>query len=133
MSTDRDEQVIAAYAAGEDVVHIERRFGVSADEVRQIVAAGTGVEAGAAAAGNGARQRRGPLAVAGIVLTMLGLVGPCAAGVLWLAIYYLSETEYPVSSWQYGNVAVGLSGVCTGSLLTGTGLALLLVARRTRE
>lgn len=133
MPTDRDEQVIAAYAAGEDIQHIGQRFGISGDEVRQIVAVGTRAEAGTAdSLHSGERQRRGPLAVAGSVLIVLGLVGPCALGVLWLTIYYVSETEYPVSSWQYGNVAVGLSGVCIGSILTGTGLVLLLVTRGNR-
>ncbi|MFF0318939.1 cell division protein CrgA [Micromonospora sp. NPDC005252] len=133
MSVDRDEEVIAAYAAGEDVGHIEQRFGISADGIRRIVAAGTGVEAATDDRPTAQRPRATPLTVAGIVLMALGLVGPCAGGILWLAVYYLSETAYPVSSWQDGNVAVGLSGVCAGSVLTVTGLVLLLLARNQRR
>ena len=65
------------------------------------------------------------------VLMVLGLVGPCAGR---LTVYYLSATEYPVStSWEYGNMVVGFSGICVGSVLTVTGLVLLLMARSWRR
>ena len=134
MSVDREEEVIAAYAAGEDVGHIERRFGISGDEIRRIVATGTGVEAATTdKLPSAERPRPTPLTAAGIVLVALGLVGPCGGGILWLAVYYLSETAYPVSSWQQGNVAVGLSGICAGLVLAVTGLVLLLVARTSQR
>jgi hypothetical protein len=41
MSIDRDEHVVAAYVTGEDLTQIEQRFGISADNVRRIVATAT--------------------------------------------------------------------------------------------
>ncbi|WP_327038952.1 cell division protein CrgA [Micromonospora maris] len=133
MSLDRDEEIIAAYAAGEDLGHIERRFGISASEIRRIVATETEIKVATDNRPSAQRPRVTPSAAAGIVLIAIGLVGPCAGGILWLAVYYLSETAYPVSSWQEGNLAVGLSGMCAGSVLTVTGVVLLLVARSQRR
>ncbi|GAB3337770.1 cell division protein CrgA [Micromonospora halotolerans] len=134
MTVDRDEQVIAAYAAGDDVGHIEQRFGISGDEIHRIVAMGTGGPSAASQNLRSAeRPRLRPLIAAGILLMALGIVGPLAAGILWLAVYYFSEAAYPVSSWQGGNVLVGLSGICAGSVLTVTGLVLLVAARTQRQ
>ncbi|MEV4756119.1 cell division protein CrgA [Micromonospora sp. NPDC049559] len=133
MSADRDEQVIAAYGAGEDVGQIGRRFGISEEEVRRIVAmeVGGGIGAGGDPS-QAARRRRGPLAVTGIVLMVVGLLCPCAAGVAWLVTFYVSGADYPVSSLGYGNLAVGLSGMCCGLVLSVTGLILFLVDRGRR-
>ncbi|MFG1953882.1 cell division protein CrgA [Micromonospora sp. NPDC048830] len=132
MTTDRDEEVIAAYAAGEDVGHMAWRLGIPADEIRRIVVRETGGGARPAGGPPGAvRPGWTPLAVAGIVLVVLGLVGGLA-GVLWLAVYYLSGAEYPVSSLGQGNVAVGVGGSCAGSVPMLIGMVLLLVARTRR-
>ena len=37
-------------------------------------------------------------------------------GIAWLVIYYLSETEYPVATWGYWNLAVGF-GAMVSSLI----------------
>jgi ABC-type uncharacterized transport system permease subunit len=72
---------------------------------------------------------RTPLAVMGIVMIVLGVSG-LLAGIAWLSVYYLSGTEYPISSLGYGNLAVGFSGICVGLVLGLTGLGLVMVSRR---
>ena len=32
-------------------------------------------------------------------------------GIAWLVVYYLSETEYPVATWGYWNLAVGFGSM----------------------
>lgn len=39
------------------------------------------------------------------------------AGISWLVVYYLSETEYPVMAWGYWNLAVGF-----GAMVAALGL-----------
>jgi hypothetical protein len=129
---DHDE-VIAAFAAGDDVKQMERRFGVSEEDILKIIEAETEDRAGPAlnsiASG---RQRPSPVRAAGVLLIVLGLVGPFAMGALWLAVFYLSGGDYPAQSWRYWNLVAGASGICAGSILTVTGLILLLVARAKR-
>ena len=36
-------------------------------------------------------------------------------GIAWLVVYYLSETNYPVATWGYWNLAIGFGGM-VGSL-----------------
>ncbi|HEY8533803.1 MAG TPA: cell division protein CrgA [Micromonospora sp.] len=43
-------------------------------------------------------------------------VGLIIFGILWLVVYYLSETAYPVAAWGYWNLAVGF-GAMVASLL----------------
>lgn len=37
-------------------------------------------------------------------------------GIGWLVVYYLSEQQYPVATWQYWNLAIGF-GAMVGSLV----------------
>lgn len=37
-------------------------------------------------------------------------------GIGWLVVYYLSETQYPVATWGYWNLAVGF-GAMVASLI----------------
>lgn len=37
-------------------------------------------------------------------------------GLAWLVVYYLSETQYPVATWGYWNLAVGF-GAMVASLI----------------
>ncbi|MFY1618588.1 cell division protein CrgA [Micromonospora sp. WMMD736] len=39
------------------------------------------------------------------------------AGIGWLVVYYLSEQEYPVASWQYWNLAVGFGAMVASLVL----------------
>jgi hypothetical protein len=116
------------------VGQIGRRFGLSPEDVSRIVAGGVGMDevphgpASVAPPGRG-----GPLAAAGVVLMVLGVFCPFAGGVLWLITYYVSETEYPVASWEYGNLAIGFSGVCIGLALAMIGLVLWIVSRAIRR
>jgi Cell division protein CrgA len=32
-------------------------------------------------------------------------------GIAWLVVYYLTETDYPVQSWGYWNLAVGFGSM----------------------
>lgn len=38
-------------------------------------------------------------------------------GILWLVVYYLSETAYPVASWGFWNLAVGFGAMVTSLIL----------------
>ncbi|HEX7746239.1 MAG TPA: cell division protein CrgA [Micromonosporaceae bacterium] len=38
-------------------------------------------------------------------------------GILWLVVYYLSETNYPVASWGYWNLAVGFGAMVASLIL----------------
>jgi hypothetical protein len=69
----------------------------------------------------------------GISLMVLGAVGPCGGGTIWLAIYYASAQMYPVESWGYGNLAVGLIGIASGLVLILAGAILLFANRRRRR
>ena len=71
--------------------------------------------------------------MAGIVLIVAGLVGPCGGGVLWLAIYYASEQQYPLEGLGYGNIAVGFIGAAVGLAMVVAGAFLLLAERRKRR
>jgi hypothetical protein len=33
------------------------------------------------------------------------------AGIAWLVVFYLSESQYPVASWGYWNLAVGFGSM----------------------
>src|SRR5215217_7697458 len=100
----RDEEILAAYAAGTDIGQIQRRYGVSEGEIHRIVAEDVGAEPRPSAAGSGTATRsRGPLAVAGMITIVLGLLGPLAGGFVWLLVYYVSATEYPIASLGPGN------------------------------
>jgi hypothetical protein len=134
MSADRDDEIIAAYGAGEEVGQIGRRFGLSREEVSGIVAGGVGTaEAPHGPASASPPARGGPLAAAGVALIVLGVFCPFSGGVLWLMTYYVSDAEYPVASWGYGNLAVGFSGVCIGLALAMIGLVLWIVSRAIRR
>ena len=39
------------------------------------------------------------------------------AGILWLVVYYLSRTDYPVASWGYWNLAVGFGAMVASLVL----------------
>ena len=39
------------------------------------------------------------------------------AGITWLVVYYLSQTEYPVASWGYWNLAVGFGAMVASLIL----------------
>jgi len=58
-----------------------------------------------------AEKRPSPvwLPVTAVVLIVLGIA--------WLVVYYLSQGEYPVMSWQYWNIAVGF-----GAMVVALGL-----------
>ena len=32
-------------------------------------------------------------------------------GISWLVVYYLSQQQYPVASWQYWNLAIGFGAM----------------------
>lgn len=32
-------------------------------------------------------------------------------GIAWLVVYYLSDTQYPVASWRYWNLAIGFGAM----------------------
>jgi hypothetical protein len=32
-------------------------------------------------------------------------------GIAWLVVYYLSDTNYPVASWSYWNLAIGFGAM----------------------
>jgi hypothetical protein len=81
----------------------------------------------------GVAGRRSPLATAGLVIVAVGALGPCLLGAGWLIVYYLSETAYPVESWGYGNVTVGMSGVCLGIVAMVIGAILFVIARTQRR
>ncbi|GIF70430.1 hypothetical protein Ais01nite_84650 [Asanoa ishikariensis] len=34
-----------------------------------------------------------------------------AFGIAWLVVYYLSDTDYPVASWSYWNLAIGFGAM----------------------
>ena len=38
-------------------------------------------------------------------------------GILWLVVYYLSEQQYPVASWEYWNLAVGFGAMVASLIL----------------
>ena len=38
-------------------------------------------------------------------------------GIAWLVVYYLSQTEYPVESWKYWNLAVGFGAMVASLIL----------------
>lgn len=38
-------------------------------------------------------------------------VGLVVFGIGWLVVFYLSESQYPVASWGYWNLAVGFGGM----------------------
>jgi hypothetical protein len=38
-------------------------------------------------------------------------------GIAWLVVYYLSQTEYPVQSWGYWNLAVGFGAMVASLIL----------------
>jgi hypothetical protein len=128
----RDEEIIAAYAAGNEIGQIQQRYGVSQEEIDRIVGEGIGLQ-GRSRPTKGSpgatSSPRTPLAVMGIVMIVLGVSG-LLAGIAWLSVYYLSGTEYPISSLGYGNLAVGFSGICVGLVLGLTGLGLVMVSRR---
>lgn len=44
-------------------------------------------------------------------------VGLLVAGIAWLVVYYLSETELPVASWGYWNLAVGFGAMVLSLLV----------------
>lgn len=60
------------------------------------------------------------------------VLGPCGVGVLWLAVYYTTAQTYPVRSWGYGNLVVGLSGMAIGLITISAGAALVIAGRRKR-
>jgi hypothetical protein len=39
------------------------------------------------------------------------------AGITWLVVYYLSQTDYPVASWGYWNLAVGFGAMVASLIL----------------
>jgi len=41
--------------------------------------------------------------VSAVVLIVLGIA--------WLVVYYLSDTQYPVASWRYWNLAIGFGAM----------------------
>jgi hypothetical protein len=129
MTTDRNEQIVAAYAAGEDTAVIAARVGVTADDIRRIVADGTFPATGTPAA----PRRNFTLATVGWLLLALGFVGPCLIGAGWLAVYYLSAAMYPVSSWGYGNIAAGLAGILVGAVIVSAGGVVLMISRGRRR
>jgi hypothetical protein len=49
-----------------------------------------------------------------VPVTAVGLI---VGGITWLVVYYLSQTEYPVASWGYWNLAVGFGGMVTSLIL----------------
>ena len=121
MTTDRNEQILAAYASGAAVEVIAGHFGVTPEGVRRIVAAETTTPA---AAGSPDRS----LAVVGWVLLVLGL-GPFLAGAAWLIVFFLTDQVYPVEAWGYANVIVGLISAFAGAFLGAVGLVFVLGAR----
>lgn len=48
------------------------------------------------------------------VPTMLGLL---VLGLLWIVVFYITQTEYPIPNLRYWNLAIGF-----GILLTGFGM-----------
>jgi hypothetical protein len=129
-----DEEIVAAYAAGEAVDEISRRLGVPASEVVRVVEQETGIVPPAARQQVGiGRRRMTATGVVGIVLIVAGGVGPCGGGILWLAVYYASAQLYPVEGLGYGNVAVGLIGMAVGVAMAAAGAVLLLTDRRRRQ
>jgi hypothetical protein len=80
------------------------------------------------------KVRRGHalLATASIVILVMCGIGPCILGAGWLAIYYMSAAQYPVSSWGYWNLAVGL-GIAGVGLIVAIVSLLLFVSSRSRS
>jgi hypothetical protein len=130
----RDEQIVAAYAAGEAVDQISRRLGVPAGDVLRVVEQETAIVPSAARQqASIGRRRTAATGVVGIVLVVAGGVGPCGGGILWLAVYYASAQLYPVEGLGYGNIAVGLIGIAVGLVMAAGGAVLLLTDRRRRQ
>ncbi|GAB2611651.1 hypothetical protein Aab01nite_67030 [Paractinoplanes abujensis] len=118
--TGHEDEVIAAYAAGEAVGSIARRLGLTADDVRGVVVRETGT----------APSGRSSLTlVIGILLLVLGFFVLCL-GAAWLTFYSLSEQRYPVESWGRGNFAVGLGALAAGLVPITAGAILLHLTRR---
>jgi hypothetical protein len=46
---------------------------------------------------------------------MLGLM---LVGLVWIVVYYISGTQYPVPSWGAGNLAAGFGVVLVGFAMT---------------
>ena len=47
----------------------------------------------------------------------ISAVALIAIGIAWLVVYYLSETELPVASWGYWNLAVGFGAMVLSLLV----------------
>jgi hypothetical protein len=47
----------------------------------------------------------------------ISAVSLIVAGITWLVVYYLSQTEYPVASWGYWNLAVGFGAMVASLIL----------------
>jgi hypothetical protein len=128
-----EEQIVAAYAAGETVAHIGKRMGASTDDVLRVVAQETAPGAAPPPELHESGRRTPWITTVGISLLVLGAIGPCAGGALWLAVYYASVQVYPIGSWGYGNLAVGFIGIVSGLVMILTGATLLLANRRRRQ
>ncbi|MEU4625794.1 cell division protein CrgA [Actinoplanes sp. NPDC023801] len=124
---------MTAYAAGEETPGIAARFGVTTDEVLRIVATGTMPPTAPAAGRPLPAKASSGMAVAGWVLLVLGLLGPCLIGVAWLAVYYLSAAAWPVEAWGVGNVAAGLIIILLGLFVVSAAITLIMLSRRKRR
>jgi Cell division protein CrgA len=47
----------------------------------------------------------------------ISAVSLIVGGIAWLVVYYLSQTEYPVESWGYWNLAVGFGAMVASLIL----------------
>lgn len=47
----------------------------------------------------------------------ISAVALIVGGITWLVVYYLSQTEYPVQSWGYWNLAVGFGAMVASLIL----------------
>jgi hypothetical protein len=128
----REDQIVAAYADREAVGQIAGRMGISTDDVLHVVAQEAASGAVAAPKPSSSAPRTPWMTTVGTSLMVLGAAGPCGGGSLWLATYYASAQKYPVESWGYGNLAVGVIGIAIGLLLILAGAILLFANRRRR-
>jgi Cell division protein CrgA len=54
-----------------------------------------------------ARSKPSPVWIPALAVTLIVL------GIGWLVVFYLSQSQYPVQSWGYWNLAIGFGGMVT--------------------
>ena len=124
-----NEEIISAYGAGVAVEHIQQRYGVSEQEIRRVVATELGLDNDQAVGLGNIRRGRSALATASMIILGICGIGPCVLGAGWLVTYYASVAQYPVASWGYWNLAVGLGIAGVGLLAVIVSLSLFLLSK----